>query len=240
MPSGLRRSPGEPAERSTGGLNGPVIELKVGKPFGLLHPGVDIYASGMTSGDASGAALGEKDGLQWRIGTDAEVSWVVEGTVIGRAITSAIPPVFEAYATIVVPDERDECDEQLLDLLDELSGDKPWWLGYLDTGSDDVVFPDAPRVTLYAGWNYVLVQAGPEQAANWRPLDESWSAREVLPDIIFPSDRSWLLSRLWDDDWRCFGGSFSAVDRLLGEDGLDTRRVGRDQDDATPPGHTAF
>jgi hypothetical protein len=203
---------------------------------------VDIYAAGMTPGDDSSAALREKDGQQWRIGTDTEVSWIAEGTEICRAITSAIPPVFEAYATVIVPgerDERDHCDEQLLDLLDELSGDQPWWLGYLDTGSDGVVFPDAPGVTLYAGWKYVLVQAGPEQAASWRP-DGFGAARGVLPDIIFPSDRSWLLSRLWDDDWRFFGGSLSAVDRLLGEHGLDTRRVGLDDEDATPPGHTAF
>ena len=40
--------------------------------------------------------------------------------------------------------------------------------GYLDTGADDIVFPDAPKVTLYSGWPYVLVEAGPEQAATWR------------------------------------------------------------------------
>jgi hypothetical protein len=37
------------------------------------------------------------------------------------------------------------------------AGAWPWWLGYLDTGSADVVFYDVPKVMLYAGWEYVLV-----------------------------------------------------------------------------------
>jgi hypothetical protein len=37
-----------------------------------------------------------KDGRTWRIGTDAEIAWIENGTEHGVAITSAIPPVFEA------------------------------------------------------------------------------------------------------------------------------------------------
>ena len=44
-----------------------------------------------------------RDGSTWRIGTDAEVAWIASGTSIGRTITAAIPPVFEAYATVVLP-----------------------------------------------------------------------------------------------------------------------------------------
>ena len=58
------------------------------------------------------------------------------------------------------------------------------------------------------------------------------------PDLIFPVDQSWLLSRLWDDDWRCFGGPGSLVDNLLKEHRLEVRRVALDED-ATPPGHVA-
>ena len=50
----------------------------------------------------------------------------------------------------------------------EQSAGQPWWLGQIDTGADDIVFPDAPKVTLYSEWHYVLVEAGPEQAATWR------------------------------------------------------------------------
>ena len=109
------------------------------------------------------------DGSTWRIGTDAEVGWIVEGTSMSRTITAAIPPVFEAYATLVLPPAGQghcEHDRAVLALLREQSAGQPWWLGYLDTGADDIVFPDAPKVTLYSGWHYVLVEAGPEQAAT--------------------------------------------------------------------------
>ena len=43
-----------------------------------------------------------KDGGTWRIETDAEVAWIADGTSMGRTITAAIPPVFAAYATVVV------------------------------------------------------------------------------------------------------------------------------------------
>src|SRR5512142_1655717 len=113
-----------------------------------------------------------RDGGTWRIGTDAEVAWIADGTSAGLAITAAIPPVFDAYATVVLP-SRDEGQNEhdravLALLLSEQSAGQPWWLGYLDTGCDDIVFPDAPKVTLYAGWDYVRVEAGPEQAATWR------------------------------------------------------------------------
>lgn len=95
----------------------------------------------------------------WRIGTSAEVGWIADGTSVGRTISAAIPPVFEAYATVVLPyggEGQDEHDRAVLALLGERSASQPWWLGYLDTGADDVVFPDAPqspciRVALPAG-----------------------------------------------------------------------------------------
>ena len=61
-----------------------------------------------------------RDGRTWRIGTDAEVAWIADGTTVTRAITSAIPPVFEAYATVVLPvggEGQDEHDRVLLSLL---------------------------------------------------------------------------------------------------------------------------
>ena len=68
----------------------------------------------------------------------------------------------------------------LLTLLSEHSPDQRW-LGYLDTGVDDIVFPDAPKVTLYAGWRYVLIEAGPDQAAAWRPDSGRRSGRAICP-----------------------------------------------------------
>jgi len=110
-----------------------------------------------------------RDGRTWRIGTDVDVAWIKEGTSIGLTITYAIPPLFEAYATVVLPERgegQDAHDQAMLDLLSEESGSQPWWLGFLDTRADDIVFPGAPMVTLYSGWRYVLVEAGPRQAAT--------------------------------------------------------------------------
>jgi hypothetical protein len=148
-----------------------------------------------------------KDGSTWRIGTDAEVAWIADGTSVSRTITAAIPPVFDAYATVILPgddEERAKRDLAVLALLSEQSAGQPWWLGYLDTGVADLVFADAPMVTLYTGWRYVLVEAGPVQAATWRRYDPM--SHCILPDLMFPADRSWLVSTLWDDDWSCIGG----------------------------------
>jgi hypothetical protein len=191
-----------------------------------------------------------RDGREWRIGGQTEVKWIQEGTESGLAITSAIPPVFEAYATLELPgtgeqevvsrldEDQERHDSALLGVLREQGGAEAWWLGYLDTGSSDRVFHDAPMVSLYANWPYVLIEAGPEQAGGWR--EPGWKG--VLPDLIFPADRSWLLSTLWDDDWTCIGGPRAMVDALLAHHDLRgrAREVDPSMEDSTPPGHTAY
>ena len=57
--------------------------------------------------------------------------------------------------------------------------------------------------------------------------------------MIFPADRSFLVSMLWDDDWRCLGGSAALIEDIVREPAFTARRVEPGQD-ATPPGHTAF
>jgi hypothetical protein len=186
----------------------------------------------------------ERDGTTWRLGTAAELAWIAAGTTVGTAITAAIPAVFDAYVTILLPEETAEQvrhDRALISALRAQSTDERWWLGYLDTGADDVVFSNAPRVRLYADWPYVVVQAGPEQASGWRrwELGSFWSGH--LPNLMFPVDRCWLVSTLWDDDWTCVGGPSTLIERLLSDPELGprTRRVDCNQD-ATPPGHTAI
>jgi hypothetical protein len=192
-----------------------------------------------------------KDGRAWRIGGEADVAWIRENTQVSFAITSAIPPVFEAYATLELPNSGDHPSASPLEdsdlhnagvlaVLTEHSAGQPWWIGYLDTGGADIVFDNAQKVRPGPtdAW-YVLVEAGPEQAGVWRERDH-W--KSPLPDLMFPVDRSWLVSTLWDDDWTCIGGSRRLIDAFLAHPELRhrTRQVDPSLEDSTPPGHTAI
>jgi hypothetical protein len=189
-----------------------------------------------------------KDGIKWLIGGPEDVAWITDGTVFARTIDAAIPPVFEAYCTTLLPNRpdmphsigEDAYDGAIIAVLKAHTQEQSWNLGYLETGVSDLVFDDAPRTTLYANWRYVLVQAGPQQALEWRPPGtDVWNG--PLPDLVFPADRSWLFSTLWDDEWSCIGGpepliAAFATDPLIGPL---TRRVALSED-ATPPGYTSY
>ena len=227
----------------------------------------------------------ESDGRRWPLGSADTVQWMNEGRTIDLTITSAMAPVFDAYAT--VNDLADEGDDDAIDssavpsadhrtevapperpftifhsrktestddiqradhntpagadrydasyrerLVKHLAryGTPSWWLGYLDTGSTELPFPDAPKVTVGPGWNYLLVQAGPAQALAWTPQ---------LPELMFPTDHSWCVHTLWDDSWTCIGGPDDLIQALHRDDLLQGRRVQLGED-ATPPGKTAF
>ena len=157
-----------------------------------------------------------RDGRAWHVGSDKQIAWINEGVTPGLSITASIPPMFAAYATLVFPlglessreDTRpaeDRFDDALLRVLCGHTDPQSWWLGFLDTGASDVVFVDAPRVRMYSGWNYVLVHAGPREARTWRSDEDRWFT--ALPEVMFPADRSWLVSSLWDDAWAGIGGS---------------------------------
>jgi hypothetical protein len=182
-----------------------------------------------------GGLIHPKDGVSWQIGTAADIAWIAQGTVSGPTITAAIPSVFAAYATVTVPDlgpARQAHERALLEILGA-RGTGAWWLGFLDDGVADVIFPDAPRVRLYADWPYVLVLAGPDQAARWRTAG-AW--RGALPELMFPVDRSWQVATLWDDDWTCIGGPSELIGELLSDERLEARAVDV-AEDAAPPGH---
>jgi hypothetical protein len=192
--------------------------------------------------------LETKDGTAWAIGGQAEVDWITEQTESGRRITAAIPPRYEAYATLTDHGDPDlprdlglerRQDLAFVEVLRRHADAMDWWLAYLDTGASDIVFWQAPKVTIYTGWRYVLVLAGPDQASTWRPAPggkPNWKSTE-LPEVMFPTDRSWLVSFLWDDDWACIGGSEALITDLLSDPvlGPNARRVNTQQD-ATPPG----
>ena len=182
-----------------------------------------------------------RDGRAWRLGADGDVAWINDGTSASNTITSAIPPLFASYCTLELPKTNDQAEstrheQAVIELLTEQTPQQPWWLGYLDTGASDVVFPYAPRTTVYYGYGYVLVEAGSEQAAGWRDEGFSWT----LPELMFPADRSWLLSTMWDDGWTSIGGSQQLIDAFRSDATLGprARRVALGQD-STPPGHAA-
>jgi hypothetical protein len=202
-----------------------------------------------------------RDGRSWEIGSYAEVAWIASGTGVSRTIRSGIPPVFAAYATVLLPTPEDGLDppkqeidwdqylrewnltaplrheRALVEVLVEHSSDQCWWLGYLDTGASDTVFPNASMVFPYRyGWRYVLIAAGPKEAIDWRTRERGWNT--AIPDLIFPVDRAWLLTTLWDDDWSCIGGTDQLVSDLLNHPllGARTRQVTVEQD-MTPLGH---
>jgi hypothetical protein len=164
-----------------------------------------------------------KDGRSWRLGTRSDAAWIDEGTTAGPTITFAIPPIYESYCTLELPPnytaELARHEQAVIELLAEQTPDQPWWLGYLDTGASDIVFPYAPRTTMYLGYGYVLVEAGPQQAASWREEPFNWT----LPELMFPTDRSWLVSTMWDDAWSSIGGSHQLIDRILADTTLGPR-----------------
>jgi hypothetical protein len=177
-----------------------------------------------------------KDGQSWQVGTFQDVAWIAKGTTEGLSITTAIPPVFGAYATFYEPDGVTTVahERALVNQLVKFTPAQRWWLGYLETGAHSVVFDKAPRVSRYWGWPYVLVAAGPEQALTWR-TGHMRAAYGVLPDLFFPEDRSWLVSALWDDTWTCIGGPTTLIEALHNDPLVQAHRV-RLGVDAKPPG----
>lgn len=173
------------------------------------------------------------------LGGSEAVDWITSSTRPGRTITSAIPSIYARYATVGILDgdtAKALADAALVDVLRAHTPGQPWWLGYLDTGVAGLVIPDAPKVAVYVGWPYVLVEGGPEQALAFRGNDGATPWHSVLPELMFPRDRSRLVSTLWDDDWRCSGGPAALIDTLLLHRDLKARAVTVDED-ATPPGH---
>lgn len=179
----------------------------------------------------------DSDGRTWPLGGADVVAWL-SGRPNGETVETAVPLVFEAYATCALPDgvPIEVHERAVVERLVACTADQPWWLGYLDTGAHDVVFPEAPRVSLYWDWPYVLVQAGPEQALGWR-TGHMRDGHGTLPDLVFPQDRSWLLTALWDDAWTCLGGPAVMVEDLVRDPAAGARRV-QPGEDVLPPGMT--
>ena len=101
----------------------------------------------------------EKDGHTWSIGVHDDVSWIQRGLTrdtVTTAITAAIPPEFEAYATVALCEGQlgartpTDPDAALFNVLQAHTGPQAWWLGYLETGASDAIFP--LRLTSKGPW----------------------------------------------------------------------------------------
>lgn len=179
-----------------------------------------------------------RDGRTWRIGSASDVAWLTDRPA-GTTVGTVIPLVFEAYATFHRSDHASEAahEQAVVQVLRQHTVEQPWWLGFLDTGAHDVVFPEATRLSLYWDWQYVVVEAGPSETLRWRTGHMRGGINGSLPDLFFPSDRSWLVSGLWDDAWCCVGGPELLIDALTREPLVNARRV-QPHEDALPPGLT--
>lgn len=157
-----------------------------------------------------------RDGREWRLGTEADISFITARASAGTPVGDMIRAIYPSHCTLELPQSIDDAElvaheQTVIELLIKQTDQQPWWLGYLDTGASDVVFPFAPRTTPFYGHQYVLVEAGPRQAATWRETGWSWA----LPELMFPADRSWLASTGWDDSWTSIGGSDQLVNSFL-------------------------
>ena len=111
-----------------------------------------------------------KDGHAWRIGAAADVAWLAEGPP-GTSIPTAMPQVFEAYATPHLPGRTAPArvhEQAIADTLAAHTAPQPGRLGCRHTGAHDIVLPEAPLLSLYLDWPGVLVEGGPSEAMSWR------------------------------------------------------------------------
>jgi hypothetical protein len=177
-----------------------------------------------------------KDGRSWQVGTTRDIDWIVNRTTEGTSITSAIPPVFEAYATFYEPDGVSVVahERALVNRLIEFTPDQPWWLGYLDTGAHSVVFDDVPKVSLY--WSWPTVPSPPPRTSFYLATGAS-EGNGVLPTCSFLSID---LAVRPPTTWTCIGGPRILIEALHHDPlvqahrvqlGVDAKPPGRERDD---------
>lgn len=193
-----------------------------------------------------------RDGRTWRLGRAEDVAWINDATSEGpgNGIDMTIPELYETYWTIDAPGTADhdqsralalELDTAVVSVFADLTRPQPWWLGFLERGIGvNLVFDDAPRFNVVNG-GHVLIEAGPEQAIEWR--DDQWGwPHGPLPDVMFPADRSWLVVTGWDDYWMSVGGPRELLAAFVSHPLLSgyVHQVAYDDADATPPGHDVW
>lgn len=136
---------------------------------------------------------------------DEDVAWIRRGTVVSETIRSAIPEGFDVYGLLDISEERPTEDA----LLAAVTADSNTQLvaGWIDRGP----YPPQPgdEHVLYSGWRYRFRRT---KASQLQGLPAEGDGG--FPDLLFPPDRSWLISLLWDDSWRSVGASNEVARRI--------------------------
>jgi hypothetical protein len=168
-----------------------------------------------------------RDGKDWQVGDDQTVSWIRSNTVGGGRITAAIPPIYPRYATLMpsAGTAPEVFERECVEALEGCTPSQPWWLGFLHTGAFPSPFPDAQEVELNYNWEYLFVRARPPQALNWRRGNIRSGLDGLIPEIIYPEDRSWLLSGMWDDAFICLGCDESVLNTLRNHEEISVDEV---------------
>lgn len=136
---------------------------------------------------------------------DQDVAWIRRDTAVSGTIRSAIPGGFDAYGLLDISEERPTEDALLQAVAPENSMELI--AGWIDRGP----YPPQPgdEHFLYSSWRYRFRQVS---AASLQGLPTEGDGG--FPDLLFPPDRSWLISLLWDDSWRSVGASNAVASRI--------------------------
>jgi hypothetical protein len=136
----------------------------------------------------------------------ADVSWITSDRAAGGTLRYALPADFEVYGVLDLTGEDDATEDMLLNaLVTDLS--HTLIAGWIDRGP----WPPPPgdEHHLYYNWSYRFRRVAASDLQGLPPEGEG-----SFPDLLFPQDRSWLVSLLWDDSWRSIGASRTRARRI--------------------------
>lgn len=137
---------------------------------------------------------------------EREVNWLREGNGPAGTLSYALPGRFDVYGAIDLPDEISPTEDTLLSALAPNPA-AALLAGWIDRGPWPP--PHGDEFVLYWGWRYRFRWVLPAELQGLPSEGE-----DSFPDLLFPPDRSWLVSLLWDDSWRSVGASEPVARRI--------------------------
>jgi hypothetical protein len=132
--------------------------------------------------------------------TDEDVAWIRDGTSVSRTIRSAIPDGYDVDGLVDLVEDGGRTESRLLTALG-IAADEELVAGWIDR--DGLMTEAGDEHLLYATWRYrIRIVRTAELEGRLHP-----DVHDDFPDLLFPRDRAWLVSTLWDDTWRSIGAS---------------------------------